>query len=139
MIARTIIAITALIAVAPLPLAAQADKTHAAHQAADAREVPETKALNNQVGGAIAQTQAANAVNQAQNEQNQAEYAADKAAYEAALREHRREVIATDTTFIRQQNAYAMAMRDWRAQVAMCKKGYQSACNLPTPNPMDYM
>jgi len=139
MIARSIIAITALIALAPLPLAAQNEKTDPAHLAADAREVPQTKALNNQVSSAVTQAQTANAVAQAQNEQNQAEYAADKAAYEAAMRQHRRDVLATDATFIRQQNAYAMAMRDWRAQVAMCKKGHQSACDLPTPDPMDYM
>lgn len=138
MFARSIIAITALIAVAPLA-AQSADKNDAAHQAADAREVPQTQSLNNQVGGAIAQAQTNNAVAQAQNDINQQEYAADKAAYEQALRDHHREVLATDATFIRQQQAYALAMRDWRAQVAMCKKGYQSACNLPAPDPMKYM
>nr|WP_047166280.1 hypothetical protein [Sphingomonas sp. Y57] len=134
MIARSILAITALIAVAPL--AAQTDP---AHQAADAREVPQTRALNDKVGSAIAQTQTNNAVAQAQNEENQAQYEADKAAYAAALRQHNREVLETDATFIRQREAYAMAMRDWRAQVAMCKRGYQSACKLPTPDPMNYM
>lgn len=138
MFARSIIAITALIAVAPLA-AQSADKNDAAHQAADAREIPQTQSLNNQVGGAIAQAQTNNAVAQAQNDINQQEYAADKAAYEQALRDHHREVLATDATFIRQQQAYALAMRDWRAQVAMCKKGYQSACNLPAPDPMKYM
>ncbi|KRB85839.1 hypothetical protein ASE00_03490 [Sphingomonas sp. Root710] len=138
MFTRSIIAITALIAVAPLA-AQSADKNDAAHQAADAREIPQTQSLNNQVGGAIAQAQTNNAVAQAQNDINQQEYAADKAAYEQALRDHHREVLATDATFIRQQQAYALAMRDWRAQVAMCKKGYQSACNLPAPDPMKYM
>jgi hypothetical protein len=107
--------------------------------AADAREVPQTQALNGQVGSAITQAQTANAVAQAQNDINQEQYAADKAAYESAMREHNREVLATDATFIRQQEAYALAMRDWRAQVAMCKRGHQSACNLPTPDPMKYM
>lgn len=138
MFARSIIAITALIAVAPLA-AQSADKNDAAHQAADAREIPQTQSLNNQVGSAITQAQTNNAVAQAQNDINQQEYAADKAAYEQALRDHHREVLATDATFIRQQQAYALAMRDWRAQVAMCKKGYQSACNLPAPDPMKYM
>ena len=35
--------------------------------------------------------------------------------------------------------AYALAMRDWRAQVEQCKKGYQKVCDLPTPDPMKYM
>ena len=138
MFARSILAITALISVAPLA-AQSADKTDAAHQAADAREVPQTQSLNNQVGGAIAQAQTNNAVAAAQNEINQEQYAADKAAYEQALRDHHHEVLATDATFVRQQEAYALAMRDWRAQVAMCKKGYKSACDLPAPDPMKYM
>lgn len=137
MFGRLILAITALIAVAPL--AAQSNKNDAAHVAADAAEVPQTKALNNQVSSAVTEAQSANAVAQAQNDINQQQYAADKAAYEQALRDHHREVLSTDATFIRQQNAYAMAMRDWRAQVAECKRGYQSACNLPTPDPMKYM
>jgi hypothetical protein len=139
MIARSILAITALIAVAPLAAQGGPVQTDAAHQAADAREVPQTQALNGQVGNAIAQAQTNNAVAQAQNEENQAQYEADKAAYAAALRQHNREVLENDATFIRQREAYAMAMRDWRAQVAMCKRGYQSACKLPTPDPLNYM
>ena len=138
MYARCILAITALIAVAPLA-AQSADKSDAAHQAADAREMPQTQSLNNQVGSAIGQAQTNNAVAQAQNDANQAQYEADKAAYEQALRDHHHEVLANDATIIRQREAYAMAMRDWRAQVAMCKKGYQSACKLPTPDPMNDM
>jgi len=137
MYARSILAITALIAIAPL--AAQTNKNDAAHQAADAREIPQTQMLNNEVGTAVQQAQTANAAAEAQNAANQAQYEADKAAYAQALRDHHREVLSTDATFIRQQEAYALAMRDWRAQVAMCKKGYQSACNLPTPDPMKYM
>jgi hypothetical protein len=138
MFARSILAITALIAVAPLA-AQSGSKTDAAHQAADAREVPQTQSLNNQVNGAVTEAQTANAVTQAQNDINQQQYEADKAAYAQALRDHHHEVLETDATFMRQQGAYAAAMRDWRAQVAMCKKGYQSACNLPTPDPMRYM
>ena len=137
MFARSILAITALISVAPLM--AQTDKTDAAHVAADAREVPQTQSLNNQVGNAITQVQTANAVAQAQNEINQQQYEADKAAYEQALRDHHRDVLSTDATFIRQREAYALAMRDWRAQVEQCKKGYQKVCDLPTPDPMKYM
>jgi hypothetical protein len=141
MFARSILAITALIAVAPLagPLSAQTDKNDAAHRAADAREMPVTQSLNNQVSGAVSQAQTNNAVAQAQNDANQAQYQADLAAYEQAMREHHREVLATDATFIRQRQAYALAMRDWRAQVEMCKKGYQKVCDLPAPDPMKYM
>ena len=138
MYARSILAITALISVAPL-MAQSADKNDAAHQAADAREVPQTQSLNNQVGSAISQAQTNNAVAQAQNDINQQQYEADKAAYEQALRDHHREVLATDATFMRQREAYALAMRDWRAQVEMCKKGYQKVCELPAPDPMKYM
>jgi hypothetical protein len=138
MYARSILAITALIAVAPLMMA-QSSKDDAAHQAADAREMPVTRALNNQVDSAVTQAQTANAVAEAQNEANQAQYEADKAAYEQALRAHHRAVLSTDATFMRQQNAYAMAMRDWRAQVAACKRGHLNACDLPVPDPMDYM
>jgi hypothetical protein len=134
MFARTILAITALISVAPL-MAQGVDKDDAAHRAADAREIPETKALNNQVNAADAQAQAANA----QNDANQAQYRSDLAAYEQAVRDHHRQVLATDATFMRQREAYAMAMRDWRLQVAACNHGHERACDMPAPNPDDYM
>jgi len=133
MFARSILAVTALLSVAPLM--AQTDKNDAAHQAADAREVPVTKSLNNQVAAADAQAQSA----QAQNDANQAQYQADLAAYEQAVRDHHREVLSNDATFARQRQAYAMAMRDWRLQVAACKSGHQRACEMPPPNPADYM
>lgn len=141
MYVRSILAITALIAVAPLaaPLLAQTDKTDAAHVAADAREMPVTRDLNNQIKGAATSANTATAVAQAQNDANQAQYQADLAAYEQALREHKREVLSTDATFVRQRQAYALAMRDWRAQVEQCKKGYQKVCDLPAPDPMKYM
>ena len=141
MFVRSILTITALIAVVPLadPLFAQTDKTDAAHVAADAREMPVTRGLNNQVSGAVTQAQTTNAVVQAQNDANQTQYQADVAAYEQAMREHKREVLSTDATFMRQRQAYVLAMRDWRAQVEQCKKGYQKVCDLPAPDPMKYM
>lgn len=138
MFVRSIMAIATLIAVAPLS-AQSPDHSDAAHQAADAREIPQTQSLNNQIGSVITQTQTNNAVAQAQNDINQQQYAADMAAYEQTMREHRRDVLSTDATFIRQREAYALAMRDWRAQVEMCRKGYQKVCDLPTPDPMKYM
>lgn len=141
MFVRSIMAITALIAIAPLatPLSAQTDKSDAAHVAADAREMPVTRDLNNQINSVATSASTANAVAQAQNDANQAQYQADLAAYEQAMREHKREVLSTDATFIRQRQAYALAMRDWRAQVEMCRKGYQKVCDLPAPDPMKYM
>jgi hypothetical protein len=134
MFARSILAITALISVAPL-MAQGVDKNDAAHQAADAREIPETKALNNQVSAADANAQSA----QTQNDANQAQYQSDLAAYEQAVRDQHRQVLANDAAFMRQRQAYAMAMRDWRLQVAACNRGHERACDMPAPNPADYM
>lgn len=120
-----------------LPAVGQAQQTNTAIAAT--AEIPETQALNNGVNQAIVETKTANAVAMAQADINQQDYEADKAAYAKAMRQYRRDVVATDVTYIRQQDAYAMAMRDWRAQVVMCKKGHQSACNLPTPDPRNYM
>jgi len=131
MTARSLVMIVALMSAVPA-LAQTSDSSDPAHVAADAREVPQTQSLNNQVNSSVVKTEAVNAAAQAQ-------YEADKAAYEQAMREHHREVLSTDATFIRQQQAYALAMRDWRAQVEMCRKGYKSACDLPPPDPMKYM
>jgi hypothetical protein len=132
---RILLASAALAAL--LPTAGQAQQTNTAIAAT--AEIPETQALNNGVNQAIVETKTANAVAMAQADINQQEYEADKAAYAKAMRQYRRNVVATDVTYIRQQDAYASAMRDWRAQVVMCKKGHQSACNLPTPDPRNYM
>jgi hypothetical protein len=129
---RSILVITALFSAAPLM--AQ-DNAAAARQAADAREAPQTRALNNQVNSAVTQTETANAVARAQSDIDQAQYEADKAAYERAMRAHRRD----DATFARQQRAYALAMHAWRNQVALCKQGHRRVCDMPPPDPMDYM
>lgn len=128
-IARFIIGLTAMIAAAPL-IAQSADSPK--NVAADAREMPQTAALNTQVSGN-------NAAIDAQNAANQAQYDSDREAYAAAMREHHRDVLATDDTFVRQQVAYADAMRDYRVQVAACKRGHQRACDLPAPDPRNYM
>ena len=134
----TLIAATTMVAAAPLmaqtsyPGTDSPTKTDPAHVAADAAEKPQTQSLNNEVDSNIAHTEVANAANQAQ-------YYADKAAYIAAMREHRRDVAITDDVFIRQQAAYAQAMADWRVQTAACKRGHQRACDLPSPDPMNYM
>lgn len=138
MFVRSIFAIITLVVAAPT-LAQSSDNHDAAHQAADAREMPVTQSLNNQVSATVTQAQTANAVAQAQNESNQAQYQSDLAAYEQAVRNHHRDVLSTDATYMRQREAYALAMRDWRAQVEMCRKGYQKVCDLPAPDPMKYM
>ncbi len=118
-----------------LPLFAQSTQPAAptaAHAAADAQEVPQTKALNNVVANNITNTQVDNAVAQGQ-------YEADRAAYLRAMRAHNHAVNASDGIFVRQQTAYADAMADWRVQVEACKRGKQRICNLPTPDPMNYM
>lgn len=132
---RILLATAALAALVPAVGQAQQTSTAVAATA----EVPATQALNNGVNQAIVETKTANAVAMAQADINQQDYEADKAAYAKAMRQYRRDMVATDVTYVRQQDAYAMAMRDWRAQVVMCKKGHQSACNLPTPDPRNYM
>ncbi len=127
--ARTIIGLTAFIAAAPL--IAQSSESPK-NVIADAREIPQTQALNSQVASNVGSTDVQNAANQAQ-------YEADKAAYAQALRDHHRDVLTTDNVFIRQQMAYADAMRDYRVQVEMCRRGFKSACDLPTPDPQKYM
>ncbi len=103
-----------------------------AQVAADAREVPQTAALNDSVSTNVTTTQAMNA-------EAQAQYDADKQAYWAQLRANHREIAEGDAHYTQQQAAYAAAMRDWRTQVMLCKKGRQRACDLPTPDPANYM
>ncbi len=135
---RSLMAATALFAAIPAlaQTMAPAATDDAKHAAVDAVEAPQTAALNAKIDTNIAANKAADG---AINAANDAQYAADRDAYLAAIRQHNRDVVATDDTFIRQQNAYVMAMADWRAQVRACKAGRQRACDLPTPDPMNYM
>ena len=104
-------------------------------EAINAAGRPATAALNNQVAATSQTNSDANAVDAAAN---QAQYDADRAAYIDALVQHDRAVNRSDARYVRQQNAYADAMRVWRAQVYACKRGKQSACRAPTPNPADF-
>ncbi|WP_420138212.1 hypothetical protein [Sphingomonas sp.] len=99
--------------------------------AINAAGAPVTAALNNQ-GAAV--SQADNTAIAA----DQAQYEADRAAYMDALVKHDRAVNRTDARYVRQQNAYADAMRVWRAQAYACKHGNSRACKAPTPNPADF-
>jgi hypothetical protein len=96
---------------------------------------PGTAAINNQVA---ATTSANNAAAAAQYQETQEQYEADRQAYMDALVKHDASVNRTDERYIRQQRAYADAMRVWRAQVWACKHGRKRACDMPPPNPASF-
>lgn len=96
---------------------------------------PGTAAINNQVA---ATTSANNAAAAAQYQETQEQYEADRQAYMDALIKHDASVNRTDERYIRQQRAYADAMRVWRAQVWACKHGRKRACDMPPPNPASF-
>lgn len=78
-----------------------------------------------------AQTTARDAAVDELNMSRDARYAADMAAYLDA-----RHIAAADRMrYDRQQRAYADAMAAWRDQVRACRRGYQRACEAPTPDP----
>jgi hypothetical protein len=106
------------------------------HQdAINAAGAPTTAALNNQVQSTTQANNDANAATMAQYQESQADYDADRQAYMAALVRHDAAVNRTDARYVRQQAAYADAMRVWRRQVWACKHGHQRACDMPPPNP----
>lgn len=69
----------------------------------------------------------------------QAQYSADMASWLSAMRTRDANMAANAAQYDRQQRAYADAMYVWRMQVRDCERGFQFACNRPTPNPADYM
>lgn len=103
--------------------------------AINAAGAPATAALNDQVSTTTAATNSANDAALAQYQESQEQYAADQQAYMDALVKHDASVNRTDARWVRQQRAYANAMRVWRAQVWACKRGNNRACNAPPPNP----
>jgi hypothetical protein len=106
------------------------------HQdAINAASAPGTAALNNQVQSTTQANNDANAATLAQYQESQADYDADRQAYMDALVKHDAAVNRTDARYVRQQAAYADAMRVWRRQVWACKHGHQRACDMPPPNP----
>jgi hypothetical protein len=68
----------------------------------------------------------------------QAQYDADMAEWMGKMRTRGAIADANAAEYERRQRAYADAMYVWRMQVADCKRGYQFACNRPTPNPADF-
>jgi len=69
----------------------------------------------------------------------QAQYNADMASWLSAMRSRDAAITSNAAQYDRQQRAYADAMYIWRQQVRDCERGFQFACNRPTPNPADYM
>ncbi|HET8613839.1 MAG TPA: hypothetical protein VFL92_13840 [Sphingomonas sp.] len=92
---------------------------------------PYTRALNADVNGNIEATKDQNAASQAQ-------YQTDLAAYDASLRKHGHRINRQNARYRKERQAYADAMRAWRAQVWDCNHGRQVACNAPTPDPTDF-
>jgi len=109
------------------------------HQAEiNAAGAPTTAAINNNVASTTAANNDANAQVLAQYQESQEQYAADQQAYMDALVKHDASVNRTDARWVRQQHAYADAMRVWRAQVWACKHGNNRACDAPPPNPASF-
>jgi hypothetical protein len=104
----------------------------------NAGTAPNTAALNSQVSATTGASIAVNEAAQAQYQESQAQYDADRTAYMDALIKHDASVNRADARYVRQQKAYADAMRVWRAQVWACKHGRQRACDAPPPNPVAF-
>jgi hypothetical protein len=101
-----------------------------------AETAPEVAAANRQVGAVASfDNGAVTAVNAA----NKARYQADVRRYRAAMRARRHTIAADAALQSDRERAYAMAMSDWRDQVAACKRGRSRACRMPSPNPANYM
>ena len=69
----------------------------------------------------------------------QAQYDADMAGWLTSMNERDKTIVRNARTHAAQQRAYADAMYVWRMQVRDCERGFQFACNRPTPNPADFM
>lgn len=71
--------------------------------------------------------------------QREQQYAEDRAVYDAAVRARGRKIESQDARYERVRSAYLQAMADWRVQVAACKEGKRKACELPAPDPANYL
>lgn len=101
----------------------------------NAASAPGVASMNSKVAAATSANVAANDAAIAQYQESQAQYDADRQAYMDALVKHDASVNRTDARYVRQQRAYADAMRVWRTQVWACKHGHQRACDMPPPDP----
>ena len=129
LIAAPVVAQTTPVSPTPTP-------TEQRDDAVAAETAPEVAAANRQVGAVASfDNGAVTAVNAA----NQARYQADVRRYRAAMRARRHTIAADAALQADRERAYAMAMADWRDQVAACKRGRTRACRMPSPNPATYM
>lgn len=120
----------------PLPYDPGHDSNTPRSNAIAAESAPGVAAANRDVAAqARMDGHAVTAVNAA----NDARYQADVAAYRAAMRARRQTIVANAALQADRERAYAMAMADWRAQVDACERGKTRACNLPSPDPQNYM
>jgi hypothetical protein len=69
----------------------------------------------------------------------QAQYDADMASWLTAMSARDKTIVRNARDYADRQRAYADAMYVWRMQVRDCERGFQFACNRPTPNPADFM
>lgn len=116
----------------PLPADRGYDKPQARTEAINAPNRGEVAAANSMTTGSSVSAGAIQADLQAQ-------YDADMAAWMDSMRRRDNHIAANDARYDRQRRAYADAMYVWRMQVRDCERGYQFACNRPTPNPADFM
>lgn len=120
----------------PLPYDPGHDSNTPRSNAIAAESAPGVAAANRDMHAQIRmEDTAVGAVNAA----NDARYQADVAAYRAAMRARRQTIAANAALQADRERAYAMAMADWRDQVAACKRGKSRACKMPSPNPASYM
>jgi hypothetical protein len=106
------------------------------------KEQVRTKAINNpnkdDVAAANSTTSGSSVSAAAIQADLQAQYSADMAAWLTALRARGAVAAINEAEYDRRQRAYADAMYVWRMQVRDCERGFQFACNRPTPNPADF-
>ncbi|GAO38511.1 hypothetical protein SCH01S_16_00280 [Sphingomonas changbaiensis NBRC 104936] len=117
----------------PLPVDRGYDKPQVRTEAINAPNRGEVAAANSMTSGSSTGSTAAISADL------QAQYDADMAAWVDAMRSRDSRIAANARQYDRQQRAYADAMYVWRMQARDCERGYQFACNRPTPNPADFM
>ncbi len=115
----------------PLPADRGYDKEQIRTKAINAPNKDDVAAANSMSSGSSVNAAAVNADLQAQ-------YDADMASWMSEIRARGAVANANEAEYATRQRAYADAMCVWRMQVADCNRGYQFACNRPTPNPANF-
>lgn len=117
----------------PLPTDRGYDKPQVRTEAINAPNRDDVAAANSMTSGSSTGSTAAVSADL------QAQYDADMASWVDTMRSRDSRIAANARQYDRQQRAYADAMYVWRMQARDCERGYQFACNRPTPNPADFM